>query len=122
MMIIIFIIIGILIIISLIASEFGKKEQSEVQDKNRKKSKLRCPVCNEKIGIYDLSNAKFNYKVICKLCLIKIQEKFGNKPLNNIYLEDLQNAIYEYNMNKQIEIDDEGNIFDVNTGEIIKKR
>lgn len=114
------IIIGILIIISLITSEFGKKEKYEVEKNN--KSKLRCPICNEKMGICDLSNAKFNYKIICKLCLIKIQEKYGNKPLNNIYLEDLQDTICEYNINRQIEIDDEGNIFDVNTGEIIKKR
>lgn len=119
---IIFIIIGILIIVSLIASEFGKKEKDEVQDKNLKKSKLRCPICNERMGIHDLSNAKFNYKFICKLCIIKIQEKYGDKPLNNIYLEDFQSAVYEYNINRQIEIDDDGNIFDINTGEIIKKR
>lgn len=88
-----FIIIGIIILVSLIVSESSKNGN---ENERRNKSNLRCPVCNEKKLISDLSNARFNYEHICKKCIIKIQKKYGKPQLNNIYLEDLQNAVREY--------------------------
>jgi hypothetical protein len=120
-MIVALIILVIFIFIILVAVELDKNKKYEAEDGKKNKSNLRCPVCNERMGIYDLSNAKFNHMIICKKCTIKIQEKFGEKRLNNIYLEDLQEAVLEYDLKKKIDIDENGTIYDTETGEIIKK-
>lgn len=120
-MIIVFIILGMFSIVILITVQLDKNKKYEAEDGKKNKSNLRCPICNERMGIYDLSKAKFNYKFICRECLIKIQDKFGKKQLNNIYLEDLQDAVCEYDFKRQITTDEEGNIYDVDTGEIIEK-
>ncbi len=120
-MIIVFIILGMFSIIILIAVQLDKNKKYEALDGKKNKSNLRCPICNERMGIYDLSNAKFNYKFICKKCVIKIQKKYGKSQLNNVYLEDLQEAVLEYDLERQIDIDENGVIYDVETGEIIKR-
>ena len=91
-----FIIIGIIILVSLIVSESSKNE-----NERRNRSNLRCPICNEKKLISDLSNARFNYEHICKKCIIKIQKKYGKSQLNNINLEDLQNTVREYDSKQE---------------------
>jgi len=57
-----------------------------------------CPICENETVRSNISNAKFNNDWICKDCIEKINELRGGEfPLQNVYLEELQKMIEDYN-------------------------